>query len=76
MTLFHGTLLYAVYGRNVGTFGGRAKASSLKIYDTRNCGSALKEIPCIPNNELVAQLRALRGDRQGTQDYLARCVEA
>jgi hypothetical protein len=37
--MYHGTLHYAVYGRNVGTFGWRAPRSTLKIYDTRDCGT-------------------------------------
>lgn len=38
-SIHHGLLYYAVDSRDVGTFGGKAKASTIKIYDTRDCGS-------------------------------------
>lgn len=43
-SMHHGTINYAVDSRDVGTFGGRAKRSTIKIYDTRNCGQPIVTI--------------------------------
>jgi len=76
--MFHGNTLYAVYDRNVGTFGGRAEASTLKIYRTSDCGRALVEISGIPATNYHEVLCALkrRNDRCAIQDYLAEQVAA
>jgi hypothetical protein len=64
--MFHGVRYYAVYGRN------GAKTPSLKVYDGQCANSPLREIPCIPNNELVARLKTFRGDRHAMQAELER----
>lgn len=42
--MYHGTLHYAVYGRKVDPFGGKAAQSTLRIHDTRNIGPVLAEL--------------------------------
>lgn len=37
-SMHHGIVYYAIDSRDVGTFGGWAKSSTIKIYDTRDCG--------------------------------------
>lgn len=39
MTMFHGTRFYAVRSRDIGTFGGRAKQATIKIYRSNNANS-------------------------------------
>jgi hypothetical protein len=43
-TMYHGTEHYAVYGRKVGTFGGKAAQSTLRIHNTHNCEVILAEL--------------------------------
>ena len=39
MEMFHGLKFYAVRSRNVGTFGGRAKNTTIKIYRSDNANN-------------------------------------
>jgi len=43
-SMHHGMIYYAVDSRDVGTFGGRAKPATIKIYDTRDCGQPLLRV--------------------------------
>jgi hypothetical protein len=63
--MYHGILHYAVYGRNVGTFGGKAAHSTLKIKDTRDCGKTLAEL----TREESASFRYAASQRKD-RDYI------
>lgn len=39
MKIYHGNLFYAVSSRDVGTFGGKAKQVTIKIYHGNNANS-------------------------------------
>ena len=75
MTMFHGTTLYAVHSRDVGTFGGRAARATIKIYDTRDCGTPRLTI----SGETVAPTLAMLRDckkvgRDAIQAYLTSAI--
>ncbi len=67
--MYHGTQHYAVYGRKVGTFGGKAPQSTLRIYDTRDCG---KELASLTRDESVGFRYAVgqRPDRNYVEGQL------
>ena len=73
MMIYHGIRLYAVDSRDVGTFGGKAKRVSIKIYDGSCANSPRTTISASP---LIAQvrndLRAHKGNHQATDDYLRK----
>lgn len=77
MTIWHGTRLYAVHSRDVGTFGGRAKRATIKIYDG-SCANSPRAT--LSEMELVRQMRAdltgIAKDRPGINDYLRRFLPA
>jgi hypothetical protein len=69
--IYHGTRLYAVDSRDVGTFGGRAKRATIKIYDGSNMATPRTTI----SGEMVAKVRKDLGDpatslREDINDYL------
>jgi hypothetical protein len=73
--IYHGTRLYAVDGRDVGTFGGRAKRATIKIYDGSNAASPRTVI----SGEMVAKVRKDLGSpatslREDINEYLRRLL--
>lgn len=73
MDMYHGTRLYAVYGRDIGTFGGRAKRPSLKIYDGSDCATPRTTISAsLRLAQARDDLEALKGDRDQIDAYLRR----
>ena len=75
MRIYHGIRLYAVDSRDVGTFGGRAKRASIKIYDG-SCANSPRTT--ISESPLLAQVRrdlqANAGDRLAVNDYLRKLL--
>ena len=53
MRLYHGITLYAVDSRDVGTFGGKAKRATIKIYD----GSCANSPRTTISGEMVSKIR-------------------
>jgi hypothetical protein len=76
MLMFHGTTHYAVYGRSVGTFGGRDKNATIKVYD----GSNMARPQLTISGALVAtvhqRLCMIRKDRAAVQAYLDGAMHA
>jgi hypothetical protein len=76
MLMFHGTTHYAVHGRSVGTFRGRDKNATIKVYD----GSDMSSPRLTVSGELVApmhqRLCVIRKDRAAVQAYLAAAMQA
>ena len=72
MQMFHGVRYYAVHSRSVGTFGGRAKAATLKIYDGQCANSPLFDE--IPSDELLTKLQQYRRDRAALQSLLEQVL--
>jgi hypothetical protein len=70
MMMFHGSTLYAVHSRTVGTFGGKAARATIKVYDTRDCGSPVLTVSGELTSIALGKLREHRGDREAVQAYL------
>ena len=76
MTIFHGTLFYAVRSRTVGTFGGRAAKATVKIYHSSNAGSPA----CVLNefgqmSEFMGLVEAAGDDRVARDAVMAEFVK-
>jgi hypothetical protein len=76
MMMFHGIRHYAVYGRDVGTFGGRDKNPTIKVYD----GSCANSPRLTVSGELVEKMHrrlcVIRNDRQLVEAYLLGSIQA
>jgi hypothetical protein len=73
--IWHGIRLYAVDSRDVGTFGGRAKRATIKIYD----GSCANSPRTTVSGELVEKMRKDLGSpktsiREDIEAYLRRML--
>jgi hypothetical protein len=68
--MYHGTLHYAAYGRKVSGFGGKAAESTLRIYDTRDCGRELRSLSKAETAEWRNDVRTQRKDREFIEDQL------
>ena len=72
MRIFHGTRLYAVDGRSVGSFGGRSLTATVKIYDGSDMLSPRATISAPLRLEMLLRLKAMKGDRVEINDYLRK----
>jgi hypothetical protein len=74
--IYHGIRHYAVHSRDVGTFGGRAKRATIKVYDSSNCGQPLLTV----SGELVAKMLEDLGNPNATlrefrEQYLQEVIQ-
>jgi hypothetical protein len=74
-SMHHGMLYYAVDSRDIGTFGGRAKSSTIKIYDTRNCGRPLVTVSGADVRTMRDKLAAM-SERTAREDYFRAVIQA
>lgn len=70
--MFHGVLFYASHGRSVGTFGGRAKTATVKIYRSNDAGSPACTIE--QPAEFLARMAECGEDRTARDRVMAEFV--
>jgi hypothetical protein len=74
--MFHGIRHYAVYSRDVGTFRGRAKNATIKVYDGSCANSPRVTVSGEYCSRMSERLCEIRKDRNRVEDYLNGVIAA